>query len=75
MITHKGRARAPIRSSPAHHPRHAEDFAEPLAGDRRQLMASTGLDASGPGFVTALHRRTTWAAQWWMPASLDRRCW
>src|SRR6266487_929843 len=34
MITHKGRARVPIRPSPVRHPRHAEDFADPLGVPR-----------------------------------------
>jgi hypothetical protein len=28
----------------------------------------------GPGFVTARHRLTTWAAHCWMPAGQERRC-
>src|SRR5213592_2461121 len=33
MITHKGRDRAPIRPSPARHPRHARDFADSLTSN------------------------------------------
>jgi hypothetical protein len=32
MITHKGRARAPIRPSPARHPRHSRGLCRPPAG-------------------------------------------
>ena len=60
MITHKGRARAPIRPSPARHPRHAEDFADPLDITRGKLVRlpweyhEYGLDTDGERIVDAV---------------------
>jgi hypothetical protein len=39
MITHKGRARAPIRPSPARHRVTPEDFADPLGLIQLRMLA------------------------------------
>src|SRR6266480_861346 len=43
MITHKGRARAPIRPSPAHHPRHSRGLCRPPGSSPPRDADRTGL--------------------------------